>query len=236
MLRFILDGARNAVMNMAIDEILFDGLKEGAVLRLYSWDNSYTTIGYFQKNDSNAVRRLTGGLLVNHKDDLSYSFCADAQSWPYVYSQSDTYKHLHTAVKNALASINIVSSFAVTNNSCHAGESRHPFLNVDTGFRRYDNHESLCVQTLYNDDLMCGGKKVVGSCMRRRGKKILLQGSIHINFDAAKMKKFSAKFSENLAAAMSANIEEEKLTDSQLLNASGLAASKYMSAEWNKKY
>ncbi|MCL2334779.1 MAG: hypothetical protein FWC57_01795, partial [Endomicrobia bacterium] len=96
MLRFILDGARNAVMNMAIDEILFDGLKEGAVLRLYSWDNSYTTIGYFQKNDSNAVRRLTGGLLVNHKDDLSYSFCADAQSWPYVYSQSDTYKHLHT--------------------------------------------------------------------------------------------------------------------------------------------
>jgi len=215
MMRTIFDSARNAAMNMAIDELLFDGLKEGAILRLYSWDGAYTTIGYFQKNSSNAVRRLTGGLLVNHKSDISYGFCADAQSWPYVYSQQDTYKYIHTAVKNALSAVGYDCNFVKAEKK--TGE------NV------------LCVQTLYSDDLIFYDRKVVGSCMRRRGKKILVQGSIHLDLDTTKKEKFYREFSENMASLMKTTAKEESLSNAELKKALELSF-KYSSVQWNNKY
>ncbi|GHT10879.1 hypothetical protein AGMMS49571_00260 [Endomicrobiia bacterium] len=77
MLRWIDDIPRNAAMNMALDEMLFNEYKNNPVLRTYYWDNAYTTIGYFQKakdaGGSGLVRRFTGGLTVNHHNDISYS-------------------------------------------------------------------------------------------------------------------------------------------------------------------
>ncbi|MCL2145391.1 MAG: hypothetical protein FWH43_07885 [Endomicrobia bacterium] len=225
MLRYIYDTARSAAMNMAIDEILFDEIQKeevgqllrphDPVLRVYFWDGAYTTIGYFQKNDCNAVRRLTGGLLVDHKDDLSYSFCATAEEWPYIYNQQDTYKHIHTAIKEALLDINIESSFAE--------------------IKQNANKNILCVQTLYSDDLMYEGKKIVGSCMRRRGKKILVQGSLHLKLNETEKEKFSRHFAENMAKLLNTDLNNQNLSTEETAKAASLEKTKYLTQEWNKK-
>jgi lipoate-protein ligase A len=215
-LRFIFDSARSAAMNMAIDELLFDSFQDEPVLRVYFWDGAYATIGYFQKNDCNAVRRLTGGLLVNHKNDLSYGFCVSAQEWPYLYSQQDTYQYIHAAMKKALLSINIESDFAEIK---HAGEK-----------------SLLCVQTLFGSDLMKNGEKIAGSCMRRRGKKILAQGSLHLDLGQTGKEKFSGYFAENIAALLKAEVKKEPLTETELLQAAGTAQKKYLNEQWNKKF
>ena len=158
-LRVIKYKPRSAVENMALDEVLFDLFKGGAVLRTYIWDAAYTTIGYFQKNVSGAVRRLTGGLTVCHKDDISYSFIASLDNWPFVYNENKTYKLLHTAIQKALLKTGFKTSFL---------ENKQGLTN------------NICVQTLCESDLIYQGKKVVGSCLRRRGNKILVQGSVHI--------------------------------------------------------
>jgi len=215
-LRYIYDTARSAEMNMAIDELLFDEIQKEPVLRIYFWDKAYTTIGYFQKNDCTAVRRMTGGLLVNHKDDLSYGFCATAEKWPYIYNQQDTYKLIHTAIKKALSSINIESSFAEVKQSA--------------------DKNMLCVQTLYSDDLMYDGKKIAGSCMRRRGKKILVQGSLHLDLEEGSKEKFSRCFCENMAELLNTGLNDKNISSEEISKASSLAETKYLTREWNYKF
>jgi lipoate-protein ligase A len=216
MLRYIYDTARSAEMNMAIDEVLFDEIQAEPVLRVYFWDRAYSTIGYFQKNDGTAVRRLTGGLLVNHQYDLSYGFCATAQEWAHIYSQQDTYSCIHGAIKKALAGINIESSFAQIKRQ-NAGKNM------------------LCVQTLYSGDLIYGGKKILGSCMRRRGKKILVQGSLHLDLGSAEKEEFSKNFAQNMAALLKTGIKREEFTKSETEKAYLLAREKYSSGQWNGK-
>jgi lipoate-protein ligase A len=74
-------------MNMAIDEAVMLGLRQGhstPVLRIYKWYPPTITIGYFQpaedidfekcKRDGiGVVRRLTGGRAVLHHEELTYS-------------------------------------------------------------------------------------------------------------------------------------------------------------------
>ncbi|MDR1695726.1 MAG: hypothetical protein LBR69_03740 [Endomicrobium sp.] len=216
MLRYIFDTARSAAMNMAVDETLFDGLQNGAVLRVYFWDAAYTTIGYFQKNGGKAVRRMTGGLLVNHKDDLSYCFCADTENWKHIYSQEDTYKAVHSAIKKALDFIDIRSEFAQVKGNALPND--------------------LCVQTLYSGDLMLDGKKIAGSCMRRRGKKIIVQGSLHLDLGKPAAKEFSWEFSQNTAKILNIPAVESQLTETELKEAEKLALEKYSAPKWNDKF
>ncbi|MCL2485484.1 MAG: hypothetical protein FWF00_02975 [Endomicrobia bacterium] len=216
MLRFIHDIARNGAMNMAIDEVLFNGLENGAVLRTYFWDAPYTTIGYFQKNDCNAVRRMTGGLLVNHRDDLSYCFCADTQNWKHIYSQQDTYKAIHYSIKKALEFINISSELA--------------------GEQQTTPQNQYCVQTLYSDDLILNGAKIAGSCMRRRGKKIIVQGSLHLDLGEATAREFSWEFSQNIAKILNMGSSRSQLTETELKEAGQLSIEKYSDPQWNEKF
>ncbi|MCL2798858.1 MAG: hypothetical protein FWD54_01040 [Endomicrobia bacterium] len=217
MLRFINDTARNAAMNMAIDEVIFDGLQNGtAVLRVYFWDGEYTTIGYFQKNDCSAVRRMTGGLLVNHKDDLSYCFCADTENWKHIYSQQDTYKAIHSAIKKALSFIDIKCDFAQIGQTVPKN--------------------AYCVRTLYSDDLILGDKKIVGSCMRRRGKKIIVQGSLHLDLGKTSIREFSWEFSQNIAEILNTTSKESALTELEIQKAAQISKEKYSDPKWNEKF
>ena len=83
-LKLLLDRPRSGEMNMALDEVLARGVKEGEViLRFYSWEPPTITIGYSQSArelDPEAlrrdgvpfVRRLTGGGAVLHWGEITY--------------------------------------------------------------------------------------------------------------------------------------------------------------------
>src|SRR5688500_17905926 len=75
--------ARSAAENMAVDEALLQWVASWTrpVLRFYSWSEPAATFGYFQKYTEiermtslrPLVRRPTGGGLVPHDADWTYS-------------------------------------------------------------------------------------------------------------------------------------------------------------------
>jgi lipoate-protein ligase A len=85
--RFILSGANDGATNMAIDEAVMAGIREGSstpVLRLYTWNPPTISLGYFQSagdidfaacgsDGIGVVRRITGGRAVLHSDEITYS-------------------------------------------------------------------------------------------------------------------------------------------------------------------
>src|SRR5436305_10194353 len=76
-------GARPAAENMAVDEVLLESAASFTrpVLRFYGWSEAAASFGYSQRYDEIArltclrplVRRPTGGGLVPHDADWTYS-------------------------------------------------------------------------------------------------------------------------------------------------------------------
>jgi lipoate-protein ligase A len=218
MLHWIKDTYRNAVMNMSIDEMLFNEYGDIPVLRTYYWDNAYTTVGYFQKAKDvivkDFVRRFTGGFTVNHQHDISYGFIVSSKDWN-VYSQDETYKIIHLAIKKTLEECGIYTIM----------------LKDKAG---YSN--SICVNTFYTNDLVYRGKKIVGSCLRRRGSKIMVQGSVHAHLDSDTADLFSRLFAKNLSSSINKSAMEIKLDDHYIQKALSIAKERYSNNVWNNKY
>lgn len=87
-LRYIASGAGNAAFNMAADEVLSLSLKEQrnfSYLRLYTWQPAALSFGYNQRIEKIVnvdaakesgiclVRRMTGGRMVFHNEEYTFS-------------------------------------------------------------------------------------------------------------------------------------------------------------------
>ena len=221
-IRCIIDTKRDTYTNIALDEMFFTNEKFKPVLRFYTWQQPGWTIGYFQKysdiqNENNypIVRRLTGGLAVLHQNDLSYSFIID-DLWPYLYNQEKTYEIIHKQIKEALADIGIICD----NQS-----------NIESSYKNI-----ACIKTFYKDDLFINGKKIVGSCQRRRGKKILVEGSIHIKLNYEQIKNFANIYFNNFSKFLNCDIEQNNLSEDELLKAKILVEQKYNTDKWKKLF
>src|ERR1035438_5738432 len=93
--RLIVSGPLDGVSNMAVDEALFSMFSPEVslpVLRLYSWEPPAVSLGRFQIPDEvlnlekcaaegvMVVRRITGGGMIFHADELTYSIvCSPEQ-------------------------------------------------------------------------------------------------------------------------------------------------------------
>ncbi|MBI4352665.1 MAG: lipoate--protein ligase family protein [Candidatus Omnitrophica bacterium] len=173
--RLIVDGARAAGLNMAIDEVLLESQKETAslsTLRIYFWEEPSYSIGYFQSvervrrrlADRPIVRRITGGGIVLHGEDLTFS--------------------LVTKRSGFLASGDVKSSYLRINEAL-----RHGFLPLYPGLDFVDcktvpsgraKGERICFEQPSCYDLAWRGRKVVGSSQRRVGFGLLHQSSIFL--------------------------------------------------------
>lgn len=221
-IRCIFDIPRDCSINIALDEVFFTKEDFEDIFRFYKWTHPAYTIGYFQKfpinkNDNYpVVRRLTGGLSVLHNTDLSYSLIVSDNLWPYIYDQEKTYKIIHDNIRKSLETINIF---------------------CDKTSIKNDNFKSYsCVQTLYKDDLLLNGKKIVGSCQRRRGKKILVEGSIHLNLTPEQIKIFINDFFKNLSYTLKCDTINNELTEEEINLAIKLCKEKYNTDKWNKLF
>jgi len=218
MLRWIDDTPRNAAMNMALDEMLFNKYNNEPILRVYCWDNSYITIGYFQKAKNIAkvgfVRRFTGGLTVNHHKDVSYSFIVSSEFWN-IYSQKETYKSIHLAIQKVLWLFNIDSMI------------------LD---KKTESMSNVCIQTFCENDLILNGRKIVGSCLRRRGNKLMVQGTIHIDLDYGDKRNFSKNFAKSLAELLNTEVKTENFINDDVECAQKIANEKYLNSHWNNMF
>src|SRR5438132_452374 len=100
---------RSAATNMAVDEALLE-LAATPSLRVYRWDHLALSFGYFGKfanvaeyeRDRDLVRRWTGGGIVLHGDDLTYSIIIPANDPSFTGSPLSIYETVHGALQKAL--------------------------------------------------------------------------------------------------------------------------------------
>src|SRR5687768_8020143 len=85
---------RSAPVNMAVDEALLETAAD-PILRFYCWRGPALSFGYFgsyadvanERSQREIVRRWTGGGIVPHGDDLTYSVIIPASD-PFFASSS----------------------------------------------------------------------------------------------------------------------------------------------------
>jgi len=147
---------------MAIDESLLRHARM-PVLRIYGWEETCVSIGYFQKAlvvpaSTPFVRRYTGGGLVEHGRDLTYTVVLPADHPLTLAGTLPSYRSIHAAVAGALRAAGIDCQLA-------------------TAQPRKD-HAACFLKPVPADVLDPAGKKLAGAAQRRTRQGCLHQGSI----------------------------------------------------------
>lgn len=158
---------RSGPENMAVDEWLMSQVTAGPILRLYSWAGDWVSYGYFQEkktaralfgNDVSYVRRWTGGGVVDHRVDATYTL-AMPKDEPVARLRGDgSYRAIHEAVAACLCEIGKSARLAET---CTEGNSAACF------------QKAVCWDILGTD-----GEKLAGAGQRRGRLGFLHQGSV----------------------------------------------------------
>jgi lipoate-protein ligase A len=203
--------ARPAALNMAIDEVLL-GTVGPPILRFYCWSEPSVSFGYFgifdqaQKfaGDRALIRRWTGGGIVPHGHDLTYSIMIGSDDATYALSSRLIYRRVHTAVERALRAIGVQARLS---------EAASP------------KTSDACFANPVVADLMEGGRKIAGAAQRKTRQGLLHQGSIQRDG-------LDQKFRRAMANLLSSGIVEERISSPTLASAEALAGQKYATDEW----
>jgi len=159
--------------NMAADEFLFKelGTEPKTFIRFYSWKRPTVSLGYSQKisrvldedfckkNNIDVVRRITGGKLVLHHREVTYSVCSSDKK---IFSSSlnKSYKVISEALINGLKELNIPAYLEQENNPS------------------YSKSSLPCFSYPARNEIKVKGKKIIGSAQKREGSKFIQHGSI----------------------------------------------------------
>jgi lipoate-protein ligase A len=216
--RLILDGKQDRFRNMAVDEALLR-LVTVPVLRIYGWSEvDAISLGYFEKaadvpEGRPFVRRYTGGGLVDHSDDLTYTLVLPKTHPLTVAGTGPSYEAIHRAVAAALAR----EGFDVRLTPVNEPVEHH-----------------ACFQKAVRFDVVDGqGRKLAGAAQRRTREGCLHQGSIltHGPFDRASLTRTLAAC---LGAVLAAAPTPSTLTPEEEDKARRLETGRYQTGEWNR--
>jgi lipoate-protein ligase A len=160
-------GPGGAAENMACDESLLElALSLGTpALRHYSWINTAATFGYFQKYAAVAamtplrplIRRPTGGGLVPHEADWTYSLVFPPDHPWYRLPAKESYHLVHCWVQEALHQVGLVAELAKSTTQTAPGH---------------------CFTEPVQFDVLWQQNKIAGAAQRRNRFGLLIQGSI----------------------------------------------------------
>src|SRR6266498_3246716 len=115
-------GPGPAAFNMALDEALLEAMPRlgKPVLRFYGWTEPAASFGYFQKFAEveratllrPLVRRPTGGGIVPHDADWTYSLIVPAGSEWHSLRAVESYRCMHEWLQAAFARLNVATELA----------------------------------------------------------------------------------------------------------------------------
>lgn len=217
----VYDGAGHpAAMNMAIDEALLETASVPSI-RFYRWKSSALSFGYFGKfadvaeyaSERDLVRRWTGGGIVFHGEDLTYSIVIPATDAAFEDSSVSIYEKIHSALRAAL--------IAIGEEAAVAAVADHDTGVADAGYS--------CFANPVRADVIVNGRKVAGAAQRRTRAGLLHQGSIQ-GVDLGN------GFAERFVCKLSHNWETRNLADSIEHRAQEIAVRKYGSEAWLRKH
>jgi lipoate-protein ligase A len=208
--------SRDGALNMAIDEALVNHAVH-PVLRVYRWKRASVSFGYFGQileveaawPDRELVRRWTGGGIVPHGDDYTYTLVVPA-TFPFAQEPAiSTYATVHARVASAI--------------------ERHLGRKAALATGAAPKISNACFQNAVQHDIVLGTEKIAGAAQRRTKSGLLHQGSIQIPG-------LGDAFTRDLAATFSTVIAEEPLAPALLLQAEALAREKYATEKWLRRF
>lgn len=214
-LTLLLDQAHDGPLNMAIDQALLETMQL-PVLRVYQWTEPTISIGY--RHDLNVlrsslpdwpvVRRWTGGGVVWHDADSSYSLIVPScEPWSAT-RPVESYRLLHGSLAECLKA------------------------NRDIDCRLAAEHDQkegvLCFEAPALFDIVAGSHKIAGAGQRRTRDGLLHQGSVKWTLDEA----FWLAWAQSLAAQVQV---EHVLSAAVNERAAELVTSRYATAQWLHK-
>jgi len=171
-IRLIFSNTLSARENMAIDEALFASFEENSmpIFRVYDWEKSFTVgisqdfsnIPEFDERKSyknNFAKRITGGGVLFHGHDVSYSLLIPMSYFKSLNVKS-SYEKICTFLLEFYKSLGLNAMYAKDDENTTLSKSA--FCQV--GFEAYD--------------ILVNGKKIGGNAQRRTKKFIFQHGSI----------------------------------------------------------
>ena len=237
------ESPHSAAMNMAIDEALLETAVVPTI-RFYRWLSPALSFGYFGKfsdvtihaAERDLIRRWTGGGIVFHGDDLTYSIVIPANDPVFDQSSIAIYEKIHRALCEGLAASGQDAELASVAALGARRKSRKGDLQIAqrrTGDRRslettICDHGYNCFANPVRADVMMDGRKIAGAAQRRTRRGLLQQGSIQgfaMNTDLA----------QRFAQALSASCSESEITKAILKQAQEVAQRKYETESWLRK-
>ena len=160
-------GPGPAAFNMAFDEALLEAAARlgKPVLRFYGWTEPAASFGYFQKHDEIAqltllrplIRRPTGGGLVPHDGDWTYSLVFPPGHRWHAFCATESYQRVHEWVRGAFAELNVTTELSAR---CRKELPGQCFVGAE------------------QSDVLWHGKKIAGAAQRRNRLGLLIQGSV----------------------------------------------------------
>lgn len=210
--------ARTGAENMAVDQLLMQQAGKHPVLRVYQWSEPSVSFGYFHAlEDAQAafpstavcplsyVRRWTGGGVVDHRIDLTYTLVIPRGCALSSERGAASYRLIHQVLGETLKSY---------------GEDVQ-LLAVDGG-----DGGAVCFANPVAYDLTDSrGVKIAGAGQRRTRDGLLHQGSVVTAMDAAML-------GADLAARLASRIVDRPEEGSFENDVSILAAERYASEQW----
>ena len=206
---------RNGACNMAFDEAMLEAARE-PWLRVYHWKEPTISIGFSQplsvipeaRRAWPAVRRWTGGGVVEHDGDWTYTLSVPARFALSDQRAVETYRWIHEAMISALADSGV------------SGCSLQPDSTSDG--------MGVCFVEPARFDVVRAGQKIAGAAQRRSKTGFLHQGTVQ---PLKTPPGFDLAFARALAHKPAVVSQDEAL---RLLaeRAEILAAEKYGAASW----
>ena len=194
--RLLKTGYKNAYENMAIDYAILDSVSKGVfppTLRLYGWNPSAISIGYFQSlkdevdldkcNQFNVdyVRRITGGGAVFHEKEVTYSVVIPEFHPSVSKNIIESYKRICGGLIKGLDLIGIKGEYYPIN------------------------------------DIISGGRKISGSAQTRKFKTLLQHGTILIDVNVEKMFSLLKVPNEKIKDKMISDVKKRVTSVSHIL-------------------
>ena len=153
--------------NMAMDDALLEAMPRlpQPVLRFYGWTARAATFGYFQKFAEverttllrPLIRRPTGGGIVPHDADWTYSLAFPAGHAWHGLRAEESYRRAHEWICAAFTQLNVKTELA-------------PCCQKSAPGQCFVGHEKA--------DLLWQGRKIAGAAQRRTLGGLLIQGSV----------------------------------------------------------
>lgn len=200
---------RSAALNMAVDEALLETAVVPSI-RFYEWDHAALSFGYFGKFSDvvnyrrDKVRRWTGGGIVFHGEDLTYSLVIPGSTPAFEESSMSIYQKVHRALAAALAANGQVFELA-TDAAPKISES--------------------CFANPVRADILSNGRKVAGAAQRRTRRGLLQQGSIQ-------NAEFGSRLTDLFAKALCRERCRKEFDAALIVRAQEIAAQKYGTSAW----